>query len=284
MASVIGFGSWGTGKKRGRRGSAGAPRPDPAQIIEVEVIPRLLVAHFPALVASQPASPVDAQIDPTEIDRIAELAVTLEAHELLTEVEQFVTRGVCVERVLVELMAPAARSLGEAWKSDDLDFVEVTMALWRLQEVLREIAGRAPPTGRMSADPRGALFSPFPGDQHSFGTAMIEECFARAGWDTDLMIDPTRAGLLTRLADRHFDLVGLTVSNDCHNAQLSSLIRAMRNVSRNPSLCIMLGGPALAERPGLAVEAGADGTAPTALDALDLADRLVALPLRTATA
>jgi methanogenic corrinoid protein MtbC1 len=251
-------------------------------VIEVEVIPRLLVAQFPVLVTSEPVA--GATIDPGEVDRIADLAVTLEAHELLNEVEQFVTRGVCIERVLVDLMAPAARALGDAWKRDDLDFVEVTMALWRLQEVLRELAGRSPPTGRMSADPRGALFSPVPGDQHSFGTAMIEECFARAGWDTDLMIDPTRGDLLARLGNRRFDLLGLTLSNDCHIAQLSSLIRAIRNVSRNPNICVMLGGRALIERPAIATEVGADGTAPSALDALDLADRLIDLPLRTASA
>jgi methanogenic corrinoid protein MtbC1 len=251
-------------------------------VIEVEVIPRLLVAHFPVLVPSEPAAP--AEVDPAEVERIAGLAVTLEAHELLAEVEQFVRRGVCIERVLVELMAPAARELGEAWKRDDLDFVEVTMALWRLQEVLREIAGRSPPGGRVQADPRSALFSPYPTDQHSFGTVMIEECFARAGWDTDLLVDPSRADLLARLANRHFDLVGLTVSSDCHIAQLSSLVTAMRNVSQNSSVCVMLGGRALIERPAIAVEAGADGTAATALDALDLADSLILVPLRSASA
>ena len=282
MASVIGFGSW-TGKKTMNRGaSMPPPRLNPSQVLEVEVIPRLLVAHFPVLVPSEPVA--TAQIDPQEVERIASLAVTLEAHELLVEVEHFVMRGVCIERVLVDLMAPAARQLGDAWKRDDLDFVEVTMALWRLQEVLREIASRTPPNHRMSADPRSALFSPLPGDQHGFGTAMIEECFARAGWDTALLIEPKRSDLLSRLANRHFDMVGLTVSNDCHNGPLSSLVRAMRDVSQNQNICVVLGGRALIERPEIAVEAGADGTAPTALDALDLADRLIDVPLRAATA
>ena len=45
---------------------------------------------------------------------------------------------------MVDLLAPAARLLGEYWEDDRCDFVDVTMGLWRLQEVVHEIAARAP--------------------------------------------------------------------------------------------------------------------------------------------
>ena len=107
---------------------------------------------------------------------------------------------------------------------------------------------------------------------------MIDECFARAGWNTDLLIEPTRATLLARVASADFDLVGLTVSCDSHNGQLASLIVAVRNVSRNAHVRLLLGGRVLAEDPDLARRVGADGTAASALDALELAERLIAVP------
>lgn len=224
-----------------------------------------------------------AQISAAEIAAFAPLAVSLEAFDLLAEVDGFLARGFTAETIFVELLAPAARQLGEEWTADRLDFLDVTMALWRLQEVLREIASRSSPAISAGTN-RRVLFSPLPGDQHAFGTAMIDECFTRAGWHSTLLVEPSRASLLSSLAGAEYDMVGLTVTCDCHIGQLTSLIVAMRNVSRNPNVRVMLGGRLLIDNPDLADQAGADAIALTALDALDLAERLVAAPLNAAYA
>jgi methanogenic corrinoid protein MtbC1 len=250
-------------------------------VLESEVIPRLLVSHSGLPQALPPGS---GSVDDIEVAAFAPLAVTLEAHELLAEVEAFARRGLSVERIFIEVLAPAARWLGDEWAEDRIDFLDVTMGLWRLQEVLREIAARYPASGMEGGTSRSALFAPFPGDQHSFGASMIDECFARAGWSTELLLTPSRATLLARVSAQHFDLIGLTVSNDSHIAPLPSLVTAVRNVSRNPNICLMLGGRVLTENPDLAIRVGADATAATATDALATADRLLATPLHVATA
>lgn len=284
MASVIGFGPVRSGREKigrsNRQAREGTP-PVVNRLIESEVIPRLLVAHSSG---AGPPIPSSGAISEEEVERFAPLALSLEAHALLAEVERFLRRGLSAEQVFVDLLAPAARQLGEEWMQDRIDFIDVTMGLWRLQEVLREIALRTPPIIQLIDQAHAALFSPIPGDQHSFGTAMIEECFARAGWRTQLMVEPSRGELLARVANGAFDIVGLTVSNDCHIAGLPFLITALRNVSKNPEVRILLGGRVLIDDPDLAVEAGADGTAPTALAALDCADRLVRAPLHAAIA
>ena len=218
-----------------------------------------------------------------EIAAFAPLAVAMEAHDLLAEVDTYLLRGFSAEQVFVELLAPAARHLGAEWNADRLDFLDVTMGLWRLQEVLREVAARTCP-GVAPAMFRRVLFSPFPGDQHGFGAAMIDECFSRAGWNSDLLIEPTRPSLLAKIAAADYDLVGLTVSCDCHIGQLPSLIVAVRTVSSNPYVRVLLGGQVLIEDPDLARRVGADGTAATALDALDVAERLLTVPVYAAYA
>jgi methanogenic corrinoid protein MtbC1 len=240
------------------------------------------------LLSSCPGSgrPTDApssRICEAEIAAFAPLALSLEAHDLLTEVDTFLDRGFSAETIFVDLLAPAARKLGEEWTADRLDFLDVTMGLWRLQEVLREVAARTPP-GMSPGSARRVLFSPLPGDQHGFGAAMIEECFTRAGWCCTLLVEPSRASLLAAIAGGEYDLVGLTVTCDCHIDPLASLIVAIRNVSRNSNVRVMLGGRLLNEDPDLARRAGADGTAVTALDALDVAEQLIAAPLNAAYA
>jgi methanogenic corrinoid protein MtbC1 len=161
------------------------------------------------------------------------------------------------------------------WERDECDFVDVTMGLWRLQEVMRDIAARAPEDHDNHAPPRSALFSPMPGDNHQFGAIMIEEVFSRGGWKSDVLIKPERRELLDRLTRERFDLVGLTLARDCPSAAVGNLIKAMRNVSANPNLFVLVGGRMINDNPSVAIEVGADGTAPDALAALELANSMV---------
>ncbi|QLC26843.1 cobalamin B12-binding domain-containing protein [Parasphingopyxis algicola] len=235
------------------------------------MIPRLVAAH------SIPGSTENFEpVSQEEIDRFAPLPVRLEADELLTEVEVFLSRGVPAEIIFVELLAPSARKLGELWEEDSVDFTEVTMGLWRLQEVMREIASRTPSIAGRLFSPRSVLFAPMPGEQHSFGTVMVEECFSRAGWDTELVVNGDRSALADRIAEQIFDLVGLTISCDCHIGPLPKLIQSLRSVSKNSDIRIMIGGRVPNEYPGLADTVGADGTASNARTAIEVADELVA--------
>jgi methanogenic corrinoid protein MtbC1 len=259
-----------------------APRHDDdrslSTLIESEIIPRLMVANGgmrDATIDQTDDRDSADQITQAEIAALAPLALQIEADELLEYADRILGRGVPVSNLLVDLLAPAARLLGEYWEQDRCDFVDVTMGLWRLQEVVHEVAGRASLARRLGAAGRRALFAVMPGDQHSFGTVVIDEVFCREGWMTDRLGEGQASDLLDRVAGTWFDLVGLTVSCDSHTANLTSLITALRNVSRNPRVRVMVGGRVFVEQPDLANQVGADGTAPDAKVALTVADDLV---------
>lgn len=243
---------------------------DIGEMLATDVIPKLLFAHNEVV---QKASWQRPEIGIEEAARLARMAIACEAYELLERVEEIMLPGIGADRILVELLAPAARRLGREWDADRIDFVEVSMGLWRLQEVMREITARC-----VHAKPQGiarsALFMAMPGDRHSFGAAMIHECFLLAGWDADLLIDANRADLLNRVATASIDLVGLTVSCDCHIERLPSLIRAVRSVSKNPGLRLMIGGRVPADDPDLVLRVGADATAASAIEAVIAAEQL----------
>jgi methanogenic corrinoid protein MtbC1 len=219
------------------------------------------------------------EADPVAANAVASfvrLALEGETEDLVAEIDRHLAGGIALEDLFVLLLAPAARIVGTGWETDELDFIDVTMALWRMQETLREVASRVP-SARGTYQGRFALLSPMPGDQHSFGPAIVEECFARGGWDTELLIEPSNADLLAAIGASHCDLVALTVSCDCHIEALPSLVAALRSLSLNPEVKILLGGQVLVGNPLLARQVGADGTAATATGALKLAEGLVEL-------
>lgn len=255
-----------------RLAEAGSPAALSA-LIEGEIIPRLMVAHHGASPAVAALS-IHA-IGERDVAALAPMTLAVEADILLAHVEGVLARGVPLETVLVDLLAPTARLLGEWWEADRCDFVEVTMGLWRLQEVVHEIADRAPAPRTGTADRRRALFAVMPGDPHTFGTVVVEELFRCGGWETDRWFGDAAADLLARVADRGFDLIGLTISCDCHIAPLALLIADLRKCSQNPKVSVMVGGRVFAQDPSLSHSVGADGTARDPRLALQLAADLV---------
>jgi MerR family transcriptional regulator, light-induced transcriptional regulator len=255
-----------------------APSPPPpgfTAIVAREIIPRLVVAHAPGEIVHAEPTGDSAAISAQEATTFAPLALDHDACALLDHIEIFLDRGVCVDAIFVDLLAPAARHLGVMWEEDDADFIAVTMALWRLQEVVRELSSRVPVRRFDSDHPMRALFSIMPGEQHSFGTVMIEDMFRRAGWETMILTQTDRSQLLAIVATHEFDLIGLTVTGDSYSETVPSVINGLRSVSRNPHVAIMVGGRIFTEKPDRAMAVGADATARDATHALEVARTLV---------
>lgn len=260
----------------GRDGSPGHL----ARLIEGEIIPRLLLAH-----RDDPGEPLRRALPagvvaPGEADAFAPLTLRLEVFELLGHIDAVLARGVAIETVLTHLLAPAARRLGEFWEEDICDFVDVTMGLWRIQQLVHELGARAS-LGEVPQAEHRALFALTDGDQHTLGLVIIEEFFRRAGWDTASAPGVGTAELADLVSKRWFELIGITATLEEHMARLPALIAALRAASRNPAVRIMVGGRLFSADPERAAAAGADGTAPDGPSAVRRAEALVAqrLPL-----
>jgi methanogenic corrinoid protein MtbC1 len=247
----------------GFRDTSGTQSNDNVQELETPV-------SLPPIRTTQPAV-----FDDAAIRAFASQVLIHEVDVLSETVNGYLDQDVAPEVLFIQLIAPAARELGEKWNRDECDFVDVTMGLWRLQSLLRTIAVWAPPSPGWNLRTNKALFTTMPNDQHSLGALIISECFQRAGWDVETLIEPEQSDILQALSATSYDLVGLTVTTDFSIAAVPKLLTAMRSVSCNPNLAIMIGGPALGYDPGRARELGADGTAPDAEAALKMADELV---------
>lgn len=249
--------------------------------IEAEIIPRLVLAHCAvpdaaAERAGRTQSPTSA-----EVVEFAGLLLGPDAAAPLAYVEAMRARGTAIETLHLELLAPAARQLGERWTSDTLGFSEVTIGLCRLQQVLRELGTAFRQELERAQDGRRALLVPVPGEQHSFGLLMVAEFFRRAGWDVWGEAPLSRAELVQAVRDSWFALVGLSASCDGRVETLASTIRAVRRASRNRAIGVLVGGPLFARQPELVALVGADATATDARQAVHQARNLLALLARS---
>lgn len=248
-----------------------------ARALESEVIPRLVLSRHAG--ASQPQRSDPTLPGPTagDVETLAahaargdqaaasELVGTLRAHD------------VPLERIYLELFAPAARHLGALWEADRCDFASVTIGLCCLQQLLLDNSRSFGRSHGRHHEERRVLLAPVPGEQHSFGLVMVGEFFRRQGWDVCSATGASAGELAATVRQQWFSMVGLSLAGECRLEALASLIREIRRASRNKQIGIMVGGRAFTEQPELAALVGADATASDGLQAVLKAETLLSL-------
>lgn len=243
-----------------------------AQLIEAEIIPRLLAAHQ-GNAGSEVISMSTGVITQTELHRFARQSMVEDLGQLMEHIELLMRRGVAVETIYFDLLSPAAKHLGEMWEDDQCTFADVTVGLCRLQQIVYEFADRVH-LENGGGDGRTALFALTPGDQHSLGLIMVVEFFRQAGWRTICMPDATAEDLVHMVETERFDLIGFSMANEKWLEALSPLIGRLRQASSNPQVRVMVGGRVFSDDPRRVAEVGADETATDAREAVRTAARL----------
>jgi len=248
-----------------------------AKMVEAEIIPRLMLSHRAGRAAPSAAEAATKTnpLGPATTESFARMTLSDDSDSLISFVGGLLQSGVPMETIYVDLMIPAARRVGEFWDDDSVSFADVTIALGRLQQVVRTLRwSPSHPEGPDHASP-SALFAPAASEQHTFGLFIIEESFRRAGWRTWIETSGLEDDTVDMVRHHWFDLVGLSASSDSNTDQVTATIAAMRKASRNRGLFILVGGRLFIERPELVSLVGADATAPTGGDALVVANNAV---------
>ena len=245
-----------------------------ARAVESEIIPRLVRAHVASPAPQKPAGP---QVTDEEVRRLTAQVLNADDQVLQESVSELRRRGVSVQSIFLDLLAPVARQLGEHWSCDTCSFTEVTVAMGRLQQLLRANSS-AFSMGSLSETPlpdRRILLLPCPGEQHTFGLSLVAEFFYRAGWDVSTsFIHPT--GSLSVLVEREwFDVVGLSLGHTAQAGLLDDCVRQIRRASMNPRVLILAGGVAFSLDPELAGQVSADAVINDAASAPSVAAALL---------
>ncbi len=251
-----------------------------ATVIEGEIIPRLMLAHRVTAEAWMP-EPVAADatelptIDAAQIASFTDMVLASDAEATRAFCDRMVQRGVDTPQLLLSLLAPTARRLGEMWESDEADFTAVTVGLCQLQQIMRELSHEYDcHTEQMLAD-RRVLLAPVPGEQHTFGMLMVGEFFRRAGWDVNGDCALSTPELLRMVRSEWYAIVGISVAYESMLPEVTRIIEEVRRASRNQDVGVMVGGRIFTQDPTLAGQVGADATAADAEGALHLAQEML---------
>lgn len=162
---------------------------------------------------------------------------------LFTEMKR---RGITAEQVIDIYFPAAINKIGTDWHDGDLDVLQATLRMSRLQALLREL-GRAwmsdtvgSPTG-----PRVLLVLPG-GEQHTLGAMVAANQMRRIGVSVRVCLVPKSSLLAEHLQRTRFDAVFVSVANRSCLASCGELVKVIRRLP-DGGLPIVVGGGILRE-------------------------------------
>lgn len=228
-------------------------------VLDDEIVPLLLGARAPRAVAPAQAANAVFAPDAQQVARFADLCCQPSESAARRFIDQLMRQHVPLEDIFLKLITPAARHLGAHWEQDTKDFALVTLGLMHLHTVAHEIAYGDEDSLHDEADARRILLACAPGSQHFLGLTMVSQFFRRDGWRVVVEVTATEAMLERAIADEWFDAVGISVGHTEQVPRMRPLVARLRSASRNPHVCVVLGGPALLKANTTAQALGADG-------------------------
>ncbi len=242
-----------------------------AGVISAQILPRLLQHHLEIREPSLAIEPPTAE----EIEEFGDLIIGPNIDAATKYFRKMQAKGHSLDTLFVHFLEPTARYLGDLWTQDRCDFIDVTIGVARLQELLTLFSS----TIEVDFDDmlHHALLISMTGEQHLFGVDMVAKFMRGAGWTVttgaQVSVDES-AGIVNR---EKFGVVGLTLSSEVGLDAAARTIAAIRRASINTSIGIMVGGPAFRENRALAIQIGADAAAPDAPSAVILAKKLLVM-------
>jgi hypothetical protein len=253
--------------------------------IETSIIPRLVMAHSKAPERHSNLALQENDAAANDAAALAEKMLSGDTEGAILAVDFLRARGHALHSIYLQLLAPAAVHLRQLWSNDLCGFAEATLALWRLQQLLRHYSVEFRAEGEHHETGSRALLSPTPREKHDLSFAMfylvlISEFFRRDGWEAWIEPDPTTRDFAQVIREQWFDVVEFLVSGDKQLDVLASRIRMIRRESPNRSIGVMVYGQVFIEHPELVLLVGADLATMDASEGALQSQRLVGLPAR----
>jgi len=187
-------------------------------------------------------------------------------------VQQALDQGMAAEEILQGGLIAGMDEVGKDFKAGELFVPEVLIAARAMHAgmgVLRPLLAEAdvPSAGRY-------IIGTVKGDLHDIGKNLVKMMLEGAGFEMiDLGTDADPADFVAAVREHQPHLVGMSALLTTTMVQMKSTIEALEEAGLRDSIKIMVGGAPVTA--AFAEEIGADGYAPDAATAVDIARSLV---------
>ncbi len=186
-----------------------------------------------------------------------------------------VDQGVGVKDIYLNVFQPCQRESGRLWQANQLSVAEEHYCTAATQLIMAQLSPHIFGTKRIG---KSLVATCVGGELHEVGLRMVADFFEMEGWDTYYLgSNMPSSSVVQSLQAQNADLLLISVTMTFNVKLVSQLIAQVRSAALNRNLQILVGGYPFNIEPELWKQTGADGSAGSALEAIDLARGLVAI-------
>ena len=192
-----------------------------------------------------------------------------EANQLI---QNAVEDGTDLRDIYIQVLEKVQLELGRLWQTNRITVAQEHFCTNVTELVMAQLS---PYIHQSSKNGRTLVATCVAGEQHEIGIRMVSDFFALSGWNTYFLgaNTPTES-ILQIVNQRNPDLLALSVTIPWHVSEAERVITEMNKDSQLKNIKTIVGGRAFKLDQELWKKIGADGFAPDAPAALELAAKL----------
>jgi methanogenic corrinoid protein MtbC1 len=163
--------------------------------------------------------------------------------------------------------------IGQMWHRGEVSVADEHFATATTEHVMSMLRGRCADVPRRG---RRVVATAIAGDLHAMGVRMVAEFFEMDGWDVIYLgANMPSPDIIGALADHEAHLLAVSATSYLNLRELGELIDTLRATPAFDGVPVIVGGGPFKLVPDLHEELGADATAPSAAEAVAVANGLV---------
>jgi MerR family transcriptional regulator, light-induced transcriptional regulator len=190
-------------------------------------------------------------------------------------VQQLAEQDVPLATIYLEVFEPVLRETGRRWQHNLISVAQEHYVTAATQLAMSQFYPQIFRTPRIG---RAIVAACVGGEQHEVGLRMVADLFELAGWDSYFLGADAPSRTVAEFAvQRGADLVAISATLPSHRDEVSRMVAVLRNTTPIP---VLVGGRLFQLQPDLWRTIGADATAQTAAEAVEIGTRLAERALR----
>lgn len=207
------------------------------------------------------------------LDSLHEAIVNFRVDQAVSCTEQAIAEDIDPIAILA-VVTESMREIGDGYTKGELWLPELVGAAEVVQQVMPMIDRRIAETGSQNVSAGTVVIGTVSGDIHTIGKGMVASLLIARGFTVhDVGTDVAPEAFLAAVTEYDADIVALSALLSVTAAGMKNVLDALNGAGLKDHVKVMVGGGAVTEE--LAKKIGADGYAPTAPEAVELATQLV---------
>lgn len=180
--------------------------------------------------------------------------------------------GVDVRDIYLQVLENVQLEVGRLWHSNQLTVAQEHYITNLTRQIMNSLQSYIRPSERVN---RTIVASCVAGELHDLGIRMVSDFFELSGWDVYLTgADTPLHAIIETIREQHADLLAISVTIPWHVIEAEKLITKIRKDPLFKDMKIIVGGRVFSLDPWLWKRVRADGYAPDARSAIELAASL----------